>query len=90
VLQSCPLGLQYAKAGAARIIEIIDGSGDFAPPVPPTDLRERFVDASYFPPDREHADDVVAMEEDMAMRGNRDAQRRWARRGGAGSAAGQA
>jgi hypothetical protein len=78
VLQSCPMGLHYVKAGAQRIIQIIDSTADFTAPVAPTDLRERFIDMSYFPPDREHAEDVVAMEEDMALRGNRDAQRRWA------------
>ncbi len=73
---SCHLGLLYAKLGAAQVIDIIEATSDHAPPLPPTHLRERWADMSYVPPNLEHAAHMVQMEEDMALRGNRDAQRR--------------
>ena len=50
-------------------------------PVSPMDLRERWMDTRYISgEDAENAEHLVQMEEDMALRGNVDAQRRVAYR----------
>lgn len=75
------MALVYARTAVGWLIEEVEADNAFAAPIPPTDLREAWFDRRYVSPDKaENAAHVLAMEEDMAMRGSVDAQRRLAYR----------
>lgn len=81
VQASCPVGLSYALQAAAAVAAEVEAEVRYTVVSPP-ELRERWADANVaaMPEDPDNAPEVVAMDEDLALRGNADAQRRMAYR----------
>ncbi|GFR39916.1 hypothetical protein Agub_g422, partial [Astrephomene gubernaculifera] len=78
---SCPRALQFAKLAAQHLNAEVDKEQRFAAPLAPVSLRDRHAFGGYVAAEEaENGADVVSMEEDMALRGNPEAQRRMAYR----------
>ncbi|KAG2449087.1 hypothetical protein HYH02_005836 [Chlamydomonas schloesseri] len=78
---SCPRGMHFAKVAAVYLLAEVEKEQRYAAPLMPVSLRDRHADGGYVAAeDAENGADVISLEEDMAMRGNPDAQRRMAYR----------
>lgn len=77
----CHLGLSFALRAAEAVSAEVESEVRYTVVAPP-DLRDKWMDAALagLPDDPDNAPEVVAMDEDMALRGNLDAQRRMAYR----------
>lgn len=82
VEQNCDLGLKYAKLAAELVsVDLEKTASRFSAPLLPLKLRDKWMDPNYIAPiDNENAAHVLQYEEDLAMRGNVEAQRRMAYR----------
>ena len=74
----CPLHLPHAYSLPSNVLQTKSGG---VAPLAPMDLRDRWMDRRYVSSeDAENSEQIVAMEEDLALRGNVAAQRRVAYR----------